>query len=239
MCTRSDLPALTVEILDVSLSDYRLLRWTSHLHRLPPVYTSTSRRSWRSFDVDVFLADLQLSPLCDERQWQGCDADALAELYDKTISQLLDDQAPVQHVTCHHLGSTTTVVKLSKHCILRRKLLVVLDHCRTSTCLPLLRGAFSDDSTLNCFARSVLPSGPHASTLNSRSHAAFGGPLMSCLAMGVHAIYSYQRVRPAQFFSMTRSQEYELPLLTQMRRLSPLPQMAACCGCFQPSHLLT
>jgi len=56
VCTRSDLPAPTVNILDVGLSDHRLLRWTSHLHRPPPVYTSTSRRSWRSFDADVFLA---------------------------------------------------------------------------------------------------------------------------------------------------------------------------------------
>ena len=100
VCTRSDFPAPTVEILDVSLSDHRLLCWISHFHRLLPVYTSTSRRSWRSFDMDVFLADLQSSPLFDERQWQGLDVDALAELYNKTISQLLDDQAPVQHVTC-------------------------------------------------------------------------------------------------------------------------------------------
>jgi len=55
------------------------------------------------------LADLQSSPLCDERQWQGLDADALAELYDKTISQLhlLDDQAPVQHVTCRRRPTST------------------------------------------------------------------------------------------------------------------------------------
>ena len=54
VCTRSDLPAATVDILNVDLSDHRLLRWISHLHRPPPVYTSTSRRSWRSFDANVF-----------------------------------------------------------------------------------------------------------------------------------------------------------------------------------------
>jgi len=107
VCTRSDLPAPTVEILDVGLSDHRLLRWTSHHHHPPPVYMSTSRRCWRSFDADVFLTDLQSSPLCDEQQWQGLDADALAELYDKTIGQLLDDQAPVQHVTCRRRPTST------------------------------------------------------------------------------------------------------------------------------------
>ena len=107
VCTRSDLPAPTVDILDVGLSDHRLLRWTSHLYRPPPVYTSTSRRSWRSFDADVFLADLQSSPLCDERQWQGLDGDALAELYDKTISELLDHQVPVQLITCRRRPTST------------------------------------------------------------------------------------------------------------------------------------
>jgi len=38
---------------------------------------------------------------------QGLDVDALAELYDKTISQLLDDQAPVQHVTCRRRPTST------------------------------------------------------------------------------------------------------------------------------------
>ena len=84
------------------------------------------------------------------------------------------------------LGSTTTVIKLSEHCILQRKLLVKLDHCRTSICLLWLCGTFSNDSTSNCFARSVLPSGPHVPPLSSRSPEAFGGPAMSCLAVGIH-----------------------------------------------------
>jgi len=57
--------------------------------------------------MDVFLADFQSSPLCDERQWQGLDADAIAELYDKTICQLLDDQAQVQHVACRRRPTST------------------------------------------------------------------------------------------------------------------------------------
>ena len=97
----------TVDILDVGLCDHRLLRWTSHLHRPPPVYTSTSCRSWRSFDADVFLADLQSSSLCDERQWQGLNGDALAELYDKAISELLDHQVPVQLIIYRRRTTST------------------------------------------------------------------------------------------------------------------------------------
>ena len=56
------------------------------------------------------------------------------------------------------------------------------------------------DSTLNCFARSVLPSGPHASTLSSRSRAAFGGPSMSCLVGGVQRCLQISARRTCSFF---------------------------------------
>ena len=39
VCTRGDLPPPPVEIIDIGLSDHRLLRWSSQLHRPPPVYT--------------------------------------------------------------------------------------------------------------------------------------------------------------------------------------------------------
>ena len=44
VCSRSDLPAPAVDVLDYSLSDHRLLRWTSELHRSAPAYTSSNRR---------------------------------------------------------------------------------------------------------------------------------------------------------------------------------------------------
>ena len=68
---------------------------------------SAVERYLRSFDADVFLADLQSSPLCDVRQWRGLDGDALAELYDKTINELLDHQVPVQLITCRRRPTST------------------------------------------------------------------------------------------------------------------------------------
>jgi len=44
VATRDDLVAPDVSVLEVGISDHRLLRWTSQLERLPPVYhTSTYR----------------------------------------------------------------------------------------------------------------------------------------------------------------------------------------------------
>ena len=53
------------------------------------------------------MADLQSSSLCDERQWEGLDGDALAELYDKTISELLHHQFQVQLITCRRWPTST------------------------------------------------------------------------------------------------------------------------------------
>ena len=54
VCVRGDLPLPAVHVVDVGLSNHRLLRWTSQLHRPPPLYTTAVRRRWTLFDVDVF-----------------------------------------------------------------------------------------------------------------------------------------------------------------------------------------
>jgi len=64
-------------------------------------------RLWRSFDLDTFLTDLQASALCDDQQYQHLDGDALAQLYDTTVGELLDVQIPVRRVTCRQRPSCT------------------------------------------------------------------------------------------------------------------------------------
>ena len=44
VCTRDDLPSPAVDVVDVGLSDHRLLRWSSSLLRPPPVYVTSRRR---------------------------------------------------------------------------------------------------------------------------------------------------------------------------------------------------
>ena len=51
------------------------------------------------------MADLQTSALCDERQYDRLDGDALAKLYDDPITGLLDKQVPVHQVTCRRRAS--------------------------------------------------------------------------------------------------------------------------------------
>ena len=106
VCTRSDLPAPSVEVLDVDLSDHRLLRWVCPFQRPSPAYTTVTRRCWGSFDSDVFRADLLASALCDEDQYKDLNGHSLAVLYDTTISQLLDRQVPIRTYTCRRRPSS-------------------------------------------------------------------------------------------------------------------------------------
>jgi len=49
VCTQNDLPSPSVNIVDMGLSDHRLLLCSSSMLRPPPVYVKLSRRAWRVF----------------------------------------------------------------------------------------------------------------------------------------------------------------------------------------------
>jgi len=68
VCTRDNLPLPTVDVLDIGLSDHRMLCWKSCLLRPPPTYSTCTRRAWRDFDADLFQTRLRTSALCDEQQ---------------------------------------------------------------------------------------------------------------------------------------------------------------------------
>ena len=77
--TRNDAPLTpSVDIIDPGLSDHRLLRWTCHLQRPPPVYVSTTYRPWRRLDVETFRQELRWSALCEIVPE---DVDSMADLY--------------------------------------------------------------------------------------------------------------------------------------------------------------
>ena len=63
--TRDDLPAPSVDIVDVGLSDHRLLRWQVPMSRPSPVYNATVVRPWRLLDRDLFRQELMSSQLCN------------------------------------------------------------------------------------------------------------------------------------------------------------------------------
>ena len=52
--TMSNLPHPVVEVVDVGISDHRLIKWTLNVGSSPPVFETSSRRSWRGFDAETF-----------------------------------------------------------------------------------------------------------------------------------------------------------------------------------------
>ena len=99
VASREDLPAPTVDVVDIGLFDHRLLRWSTSLVRHPPVYTSVPRRPWRRLDMEAFRAGLRSSSsLCSTDTWSRLDVDGLARLYDTEITAVLDGLVPVATV---------------------------------------------------------------------------------------------------------------------------------------------
>jgi hypothetical protein len=87
-------PSPSVEVVDVGLSDYRLLRWETELTCQSPVYSTTNVRPWKSLVLTTLRSCLSSSRLCDRSAWAGLTVDQLAELYDDEITAVLDSVIP-------------------------------------------------------------------------------------------------------------------------------------------------
>ena len=98
--SRDDVPNLQVKISDVGLSDHCLLTWAASLGRPNPVYKTTVRRRWKDFNADLFRTTLSQSKLCDsEFISTQLDPDDMTNLYNETITEILDVQAPFRTTT--------------------------------------------------------------------------------------------------------------------------------------------
>lgn len=95
---RTDMLPLQVDVIDVDLSDHRLLRWMMPLVRPSPVYSSTTRRSWSRLDKDFFRTALRSSLLSRPESWSSLNVDELAQLYDKEITDIVDGMIPMRTV---------------------------------------------------------------------------------------------------------------------------------------------
>jgi len=112
VATRTDLDTPDVDVLDVGISDHRLLHWSCQLERPPPVYHTSTYRPWRHVNVDEFNASLRQSTLCtdlsDDADGVGDDdatADSLADQYVSVITSIADRVAPIKTTSCRRRAS--------------------------------------------------------------------------------------------------------------------------------------
>jgi hypothetical protein len=98
--TRIDLSGPIVSCVDVGLSDHFMLQWSVIAERpsSPTTIEYVTQRPWRQLDIDEFRAALMDSVLCRPNVWPA-DVDQLANLYDSTLTELLDRLKPFRQFT--------------------------------------------------------------------------------------------------------------------------------------------
>ena len=105
---RSDLPPPTIDVrLPDEFSDHSLILVQLPFQRPSLQFVNVSTRSWKSFDEELFRRDLLDSRLCAGKD-DLCqlDVDSLQELYDSTMSRLIEKHAPFRTVRRRHQPST-------------------------------------------------------------------------------------------------------------------------------------
>ena len=98
--TRSDLPAPSVSVIDVSLLDHRCVKFDMDLNRPSPVYDTFTKRSWRGFDIEEFRLALVKSPLCDVTFITAQTyVEEMTRMYNSAITNILERLAPSSEIT--------------------------------------------------------------------------------------------------------------------------------------------
>ena len=112
VATRADLAAPDFSVLEAGISDHRLLRWTCHLERPPPVHHTSTYRPWRRVNVDELKAAVRESALSvdsaadtDRAVDDDTDVDVLADQYNSVITSIADRLAPLKTVICRRRAS--------------------------------------------------------------------------------------------------------------------------------------
>ena len=94
MFSRSDLAPVYVQVSDPGISDHCLVTWCVKASKPAPVYHSILYRPWKCLDNSDFRSALFASPLCNHESWQDLDPDNLADLFDSSMSSILEILLP-------------------------------------------------------------------------------------------------------------------------------------------------
>ena len=80
-------------------SDHALVSFTMAFKIMPLRYITKEVRSWWKFNHDAFEDDLSHSAICNLIvDYESLDLDEMVELYDKTLSSLLDKHCPSRKI---------------------------------------------------------------------------------------------------------------------------------------------
>ena len=93
--TRSDHDPPVIKVDPPLISDHSVVSFELRLQRPPIRMIDVDTRSWKGFNEDKFRSDLLKSQLCSSlNDYANLSVDELQEIYDTTLSSLLDKHAP-------------------------------------------------------------------------------------------------------------------------------------------------
>jgi len=88
---------MSVSVVDVGLSDHRLLTWSAAARRPQPRSETVFRRPWRSLNIDELRDEMRASSLCQSDNWPD-EVDDMVESYDAVLTSILDRLVPVRRI---------------------------------------------------------------------------------------------------------------------------------------------
>ena len=190
----------------------------------------------------AFRTSLSASVQCDEQHWNR-DGDALVNLNDLTIGDLLNQQLPVRRVTCHRrpwcvCGLTMNVAERNSRYVGWRGASVVPVTTRPPVRRQSRLGANNAAITSNCSAASSPSSGQPASTPTSHNHVTCGGRSTSYSAAVVYPL-PVLPLRTCTRSSTTKSMMFVPPLSAGIRQSSRSRPSAVSFGCSRRPRLPT
>ena len=87
---------------DSGISDHKLLLCSCEMLKPTPIYRQLQIRRWNSLDTEKFISELKLSPLSAAT---SLDVDSASDLYNSTLSGILDKMIPFKTVRKHEKPS--------------------------------------------------------------------------------------------------------------------------------------
>ena len=90
--------SVNINYIDSGISDHKLLLCSREMLKPPPNYRQLQIRYWNFLDTEKFISELKLSPLSAAT---SLDVDSAYDLYNSTLSGILDKMIPFKIVRTH------------------------------------------------------------------------------------------------------------------------------------------
>lgn len=88
----------TAEVIDVGLSDHRLVRASINFNPPQPIYEEVTCRAWRKFNFNNFRNQLKETIICDDNFIHNSSLTDLVQKYDEVMLSLINQNAPFHSI---------------------------------------------------------------------------------------------------------------------------------------------